>query len=83
MRSVPHRVVCLLGLDDGEFPRNVERDGDDLILVGSECRRPRRAQRGPPARARRVAGREGPPRHHLHRARRAEQPCETSCGPCR
>ena len=21
MRSVPHRVVCLLGLDDGEFPR--------------------------------------------------------------
>ncbi len=33
MRSVPHRVVCLLGLDDGEFPRNVERDGDDLILA--------------------------------------------------
>ena len=21
MRSVPHRVVCLLGLDDGVFPR--------------------------------------------------------------
>ena len=21
MRSVPHRVVCLLGLDDGIFPR--------------------------------------------------------------
>ncbi|HEX9505688.1 MAG TPA: exodeoxyribonuclease V subunit gamma, partial [Acidimicrobiia bacterium] len=32
MRSVPHRVVCLLGLDDGSFPRNTERDGDDLIL---------------------------------------------------
>jgi exodeoxyribonuclease V gamma subunit len=31
MRSVPHRVVCLLGLDDGVFPRHVERDGDDLI----------------------------------------------------
>ena len=33
MRSVPHRVVCLLGLDDGAFPRVSERDGDDLTLV--------------------------------------------------
>jgi len=32
MRSVPHRVVCLLGLDDGAFPRGSDRDGDDLIL---------------------------------------------------
>jgi len=32
MRSVPHRVVCLLGLDDGAFPRKAPRDGDDLIL---------------------------------------------------
>ena len=32
MRSVPHRVVCLLGLDDGAFPRKSARDGDDLIL---------------------------------------------------
>jgi exodeoxyribonuclease V gamma subunit len=32
MRSVPHRVVCLLGLDDGAFPRKSVRDGDDLIL---------------------------------------------------
>lgn len=30
MRSVPHKVVCLLGLDDGSFPRHVERDGDDI-----------------------------------------------------
>ncbi len=30
MRSIPHRVVCLLGLDDGRFPRHIERDGDDL-----------------------------------------------------
>ena len=30
MRSIPHRVVCLLGLDDGSFPRHVERDGDDI-----------------------------------------------------
>jgi exodeoxyribonuclease V gamma subunit len=32
MRSVPHRVVCLLGLDDGAFPRRTSRDGDDLLL---------------------------------------------------
>jgi exodeoxyribonuclease V gamma subunit len=32
MRSVPHRVVCLLGLDDGAFPRKASRDGDDLML---------------------------------------------------
>ena len=32
MRSVPHRVVCLLGLDDGEFPRRAARDGDDVAL---------------------------------------------------
>src|SRR4051812_16806180 len=32
MRSVPHRVVCLLGLDDGVFPRKAPRDGDDLTL---------------------------------------------------
>ena len=33
MRSVPHRVVCLVGLDDGAFPRRTERDGDDLVLA--------------------------------------------------
>ncbi len=33
MRSVPHRVVCLLGLDDGAFPRRTARDGDDLVLA--------------------------------------------------
>jgi exodeoxyribonuclease V gamma subunit len=33
MRSVPHRVVCLLGLDDGAFPRRGPRDGDDLLLA--------------------------------------------------
>ena len=32
MRSVPHRVVCLLGLDDGTFPRKAPRDGDDLMV---------------------------------------------------
>jgi exodeoxyribonuclease V gamma subunit len=36
MRSVPHRVVCLLGLDDGRFPRGGGPDGDDL-LARSPC----------------------------------------------
>ena len=31
MRSVPHRVVCLLGLDDEAFPRKTAPDGDDLV----------------------------------------------------
>ncbi|GAA4346361.1 exodeoxyribonuclease V subunit gamma [Angustibacter luteus] len=32
MRAVPHRVVCLLGLDDGAFPRRTSADGDDVLL---------------------------------------------------
>ncbi len=31
MRSVPHRVVVLLGLDDGAFPRTAGMDGDDVL----------------------------------------------------
>ena len=31
MRSVPHRVICLLGLDDGKFPRSSGVDGDDVL----------------------------------------------------
>jgi len=31
MRSVPHRVVCLVGLDDGVFPRQGAADGDDAL----------------------------------------------------
>ncbi len=38
MRAVPHRVVCIIGLDDGAFPRSGRADGDDLLrrlpLVG-------------------------------------------------
>jgi exodeoxyribonuclease V gamma subunit len=47
MRSVPHRVVCLLGLDEGIFPRKVARDGDDLLLNDSHVgdRDPRREDR--------------------------------------
>src|SRR4029453_9253124 len=31
MRSVPHRVVCLLGVDDGVFPRKPAPDGDNIM----------------------------------------------------
>ncbi|WP_277453472.1 exodeoxyribonuclease V subunit gamma [Janibacter sp. DB-40] len=31
MRSVPHRVVCLLGMDDDSFPRQQSLDGDDVL----------------------------------------------------
>ncbi|HST85083.1 MAG TPA: exodeoxyribonuclease V subunit gamma [Kineosporiaceae bacterium] len=33
MRSVPHRVVALLGLDDDVFPRAAGVDGDDILAV--------------------------------------------------
>ncbi|GAA2108120.1 exodeoxyribonuclease V subunit gamma [Microlunatus panaciterrae] len=36
MRSVPHRVVCLLGVDDGVYPRIGATDGDD-ILAADPC----------------------------------------------
>ena len=42
MRSVPHRVVCLLGLDDGRFPRTASLDGDDVL-----ARDPRVGERDP------------------------------------
>lgn len=48
MRSVPHRVVVLLGLDDDVFPRSGGADGDDVTarepLVGE--RDPRSEDRG-------------------------------------
>ena len=40
MRSVPHRVVCLVGLDDGVFPRLDTMDGDDVL-----ARRPMTGER--------------------------------------
>ena len=40
MRSVPHRVVCLLGMDDGAFPRQGIPDGDDIL-----AREPRTGER--------------------------------------
>ena len=42
MRSVPHRVVCLLGMDDEAFPRRSRPDGDDLL-----AREPHLGERDP------------------------------------
>ena len=43
MRAVPHRVVCLLGMDDGTFPRSAPTAGDDMLLrepwIGERDRR--------------------------------------------
>ena len=74
MRSVPHRVVCLLGLDDGVFPRQTAR---------RRRRRARRATRGSGERdprsedrqllPRRRAAPRGAPGHHLHRRGRAHR----------
>jgi exodeoxyribonuclease V gamma subunit len=36
MRSVPYRVVCLVGMEHDRFPRSSRSDGDDLLL-GSEA----------------------------------------------
>jgi exodeoxyribonuclease V gamma subunit len=33
MRSVPHRMICLMGLDDGAFPRHGAPDGDDILAL--------------------------------------------------
>ena len=42
MRSVPYRIVCLLGMDDRRFPLRSRDDGDDLLatdeLVGDHYR---------------------------------------------
>ena len=42
MRSVPHRVVALVGMDDGHFPRSTTSDGDDVL-----ARRPVTGERDP------------------------------------
>lgn len=43
MRSVPHRVICLLGMDDQAFPRGQGLDGDDILAqdrrIGDRDRR--------------------------------------------
>ena len=36
LRHVPHRVVCLLGVDEAAFPRVSRRSGDDLLELAGD-----------------------------------------------
>ena len=83
MRSVPHRVVCLLGLDDAAFPRRSPRDGDDLLLDD-----PHVGERDPRTEDRQMlldALMAATDRlvDHLHRQRRAHEPRAPAGGPGR
>ena len=73
MRSVPHRVVCLLGLDDAAFPRKAPARRRRHHARRPARRRPRPAPRGPPDAARRADGRDGPADRHLRGQRRAHE----------
>ncbi len=42
MRNIPHRMICLLGMDEESFPRRTSHFGPDLIW-----RQPRRGDRSP------------------------------------
>jgi exodeoxyribonuclease V gamma subunit len=35
LRHVPHRVVCLVGIDEASFPRSSHRSGDDLLELAA------------------------------------------------
>ena len=35
LRHVPHRVVCLVGVDEASFPRASHRSGDDLLELAA------------------------------------------------
>ena len=73
MRSVPHRVVCLLGLDDGIFPRQRHRRRRRRPRAHPGHRRARRPLRGPPAAPRRDRRGDRAAGRHLHRRRRAQR----------
>jgi exodeoxyribonuclease V gamma subunit len=40
LRHVPHRVVCLVGLDEASFPRTSRRTGDDLLERAGDAEDP-------------------------------------------
>ena len=83
MRSVPHRVVCLLGLDDGVFPRHERPSTATTCWPATRGSASATAQRGPPAAARRGAGRRRAPGRHLHRRRRAHRRAAAAGRPAR
>ncbi len=78
MRSVPHRVVCLLGLDDGVFPRAGSVDGDDVL-----ARAPMTGERDVRSEDRQlfldaILAARGDAGRHLHRRQRADRCPETA-----
>ena len=75
MRSVPHRVVCLLGLDDGVFPRMARPTATTSWRATRASASATSARRGPPTAPRRGPGGQRAPRRDLHR--RGEHPGRT------
>ena len=78
MRSVPHRVVCLLGLDDGVFPRQGSVDGDDVL-----ARNPLTGERDARSEDRQllldaILAATPDPGGHLHRGQRVLRAAATS-----
>ena len=45
MRAIPFRVVCLLGMNDGDFPRRVHRADFDLLALADMARPGDRSRR--------------------------------------
>jgi len=45
MRAVPFRVVCLLGMNDGEFPRRAQQSDFDLLVLPGMARPGDRSRR--------------------------------------
>ena len=82
MRSVPHRVVCLLGLDDGVFPRHARAPTATTCSPATRCvgeRDPRSEDRQLLLDA--ILAAERAPGRHLHRRRRAHQRRAPAGGP--
>ena len=74
MRSVPHRVVCLLGPRRRRLPAAAHRRRRRRAGPHAGHRRARRPLRGPPAAARRDRRRDRDAGRHLHRRRPAQRP---------
>lgn len=45
MRAVPYRIVCLLGMNDGDFPRSAQRADFDLLALPQLARPGDRSRR--------------------------------------
>ena len=80
MRSVPHRVVCLLGHGRRCLPPQIPPRRRRPHARRPPRRRPRRPHRGPPASPRRAPRRHRPAHRHLHRQRRAHEPRPSAGG---